>query len=672
MKILRLTIQNVTSYRDATTFELDTGLNILIGPNGGGKTNLQKVLALTLSKYFIHQYQFRRNDQEAKVEVVDPWNRKALERVFPRFVGDDRDQAITIELAPEPADVANIKAIGANLAPLNEQLSYWEHKYPTYTPLSLADDIARASSFIYTIRNLQLEEPQSNTPEWGFLEYLRTFFVFVRVAEHVPGLELSAPVFFFSSDRALSKSFDVQASQLTEQQYFDGYRNAYQAATGDSMNLMQWGAQHFVRLHRQAVIQASSSAQTWQYYFNKFPDVEILGRYLEQLGYTWGFRHDFDQLNYTFILYKDDEELSPAMFSSGEREIVHFLLAMFALNVKQGVILVDEPELHLHPRWQQIFLGLFRDLALERQCQFVITTHSPVFVTPDTINSITRVFRPKAAGTSRIALRDVQLPQSRSLVRMINSQNNERLFFADKVVLVEGIVDRLVVASLLDIAAAHFHSAEAIEIVEVGGKGNFDDYLTILRGLLTPAFLIADRDYLEQVGSPETKALFIPASDKQWNSVTGGKKSLDRGTLITMLGEAIESNDTTTLKDFWKYLTSRFATLKSPLSQLEQCHVAKDVAEHAALGHFILSEGEMEDYLPTGSQDLRHLIAFLTNREWPNRIPTSSKRIELGTIACSILGATGEKRDSFLASLDSATLLANPIGPSTTKEAPAA
>jgi len=83
-----------------------------------------------------------------------------------------------------------------------------------------------------------------------------------------------------------------------------------------------------------------------------------------ELGYHWDFLTDPDVLSYAFSLRRapDGPWLTADKFSSGEREIVHFLLAMFALNVKDGVILVDEPELHLHPRWQRIFLGLFRDL----------------------------------------------------------------------------------------------------------------------------------------------------------------------------------------------------------------------------------------------------------------------------------------------------------------------
>lgn len=41
----------------------------------------------------------------------------------------------------------------------------------------------------------------------------------------------------------------------------------------------------------------------------------------------------------------------------------------------EGVVLVDEIDLHLHPRWQRIVLGGLRDVF--PKLQFVVTTHSP-------------------------------------------------------------------------------------------------------------------------------------------------------------------------------------------------------------------------------------------------------------------------------------------------------
>jgi predicted ATPase len=431
-------VENVASYRERTTFDFDNAMNILIGPNGGGKTNLQRIVALTISKYLIHQYQFVRDDNNVRIERHDPWNERALKRAFPPYMGNSAaDQLIQIELVPEKRDVQNIEAIGGNLSKFNDQLSYWEKKYEVYEPLPFAQAISASPSFTFSIRNLQLEPSAKDTAQGAFAEYLREFFIFLRVAHRVPDVTLSSPVFFFSSERALSRQFDVQAAQLSEQAYFDGYRSAYQAAVGENMNLMQWGAQHFVRLYRRAVAAGSNvKDKTWRDFFYQYDDVKLLTHYLEQLGYTWNFSTDADQLSFSFLLTKDGEQRSTDMFSSGEREIVHFLLAMFALNVRDGLVLVDEPELHLHPRWQRIFLGLFRDVSADRNSQFIVTTHSPVFVTPETIDSVTRIYRIPGKGSSRVALRNVELPEKKNLVRMINSQNNERLFFADKVVLV--------------------------------------------------------------------------------------------------------------------------------------------------------------------------------------------------------------------------------------------
>src|SRR5687768_7215611 len=115
MKIRRFVIKNVTSYKERIEFTFDNRLNILIGPNGGGKSNLQKALALVLSNYFIHQYEFKSDDNEAKVEPVSLWTERVIERNLPPFLDDDSPQEIEITLIPEKADVENIKVIGTNL-----------------------------------------------------------------------------------------------------------------------------------------------------------------------------------------------------------------------------------------------------------------------------------------------------------------------------------------------------------------------------------------------------------------------------------------------------------------------------------------------------------------------------------------------------------------------------
>jgi predicted ATPase len=648
VKIKRFTVKNVTSYKERTEFVFDQRINILIGPNGGGKSNLQKILALVLSNYFIHQYDFKSNDQEVKIEPIDLWTRRVLERNLAPFIGDTSDQEMDIELSPEPSDVTNIRVIGQNLGKFNEHLSLWESPFESYAPLIHADSIARAESFIYRIRNFELEEPEGSTPAWGFKEYLRTFFIFMRLANRLPDVQLTSPVFFFFSQRTSNRKVEIQSSQITEQNYFTGFRSAYQAAMGENTDLPQWGAQHFARLYWKAVTSAATKRDTtFRDLFPLEPDVKLLSHYMQQLGYEWHFLTDPEVVSYAFALRRNNDRDGPWFtadkFSSGEREIVHFLLAMFALNVKDGVILVDEPELHLHPRWQRLFLGLFRDLAPARNNQFIISTHSPVFVTPDTINNITRVYQEARSGSAKVALQDIQLPQKKSMVRMINSQNNERVFFADKVVLVEGITDRLVLASLLDGASAKFSNNEAIEIVEVGGKTSFSEYRLFLSALATPAFVVADLDYLTIVGSEDVRALFVADEEKQWEALKD-KKSTDASAMMAALKEAIAKTDTSELERFLEYFVKRHWRLKTPLNASEDATIERELARLRTENVIVLRHGEIEGYLPPGASGVRGIVELTTDRNWINRIADESRRVELGELICQVLDLSTEQR----------------------------
>ena len=640
MKIIKFSLTNVTSYKERTEFVFDPRINILIGPNGGGKSNLQKTLGIVLSKYFILQYDFKYDDNNRGIEKVDPWNMRVLERTLEKFFGNSCGQEIELVIEPEKSDIDNIKKIGSNLDAFNKHLNYYEHPFKSYAPFDDMEAIATSQFFTYNIHNLSLQEPEEGSAEWAFKFYLQTFSIFTRLANRMNNIELTVPVFFFFSERSLGKNLKVQGNQITEQNYFSGFRNASHAAMSDNTNLLQWGAQHFARLRSKAVHQAAAVRdKTADDLFELEPDVKLLNRYMEQLGYKWKFQTDQDYVSYAFVLLKDGHWLTVDKFSSGEKEIVHFLLALFALNVKDGVVLIDEPELHLHPRWQRIFLGLFRELAPERNNQFLISTHSPVFVTPDTINNITRIYHRPDTGSARISLSNVNLPNKKNLVRMINSQNNERVFFADKVVLVEGITDRLVLESILDGASAKFSNNEAIEIVEVGGKDSFADYRNLLTALETPSVIFADRDYLTIVGSSSVKSLFHLNSKKQWKVLIKDKKSMDRVTFMAELRSAIESCNCDRLSEFLSYFLARHKKLKEPLTEEELTVINNDLARLEADDIFVLKDGEIEQYLPQGIgiSSVKGIIEMTTDRNWINQVPDESRRLELGKIVSKIL-----------------------------------
>lgn len=69
----------------------------------------------------------------------------------------------------------------------------------------------------------------------------------------------------------------------------------------------------------------------------------------------------------------DNESIPVSSLSSGEKQLLHILIATLA--VEFSTIMIDEPELSLHPDWQQ---GLVESMRrVNPSAQFILATHSP-------------------------------------------------------------------------------------------------------------------------------------------------------------------------------------------------------------------------------------------------------------------------------------------------------
>ncbi len=91
-----------------------------------------------------------------------------------------------------------------------------------------------------------------------------------------------------------------------------------------------------------------------------------------------------DKSNEKVILFKkSDKEIPIDSLSTGEKQIVFrgaFLLRNIK-NINGGTIFIDEPELSMHPKWEQKILQYYRDLFTDSatrllQTQIFIATHS--------------------------------------------------------------------------------------------------------------------------------------------------------------------------------------------------------------------------------------------------------------------------------------------------------
>ncbi|MDE2742285.1 MAG: AAA family ATPase [Gemmatimonadota bacterium] len=94
--------------------------------------------------------------------------------------------------------------------------------------------------------------------------------------------------------------------------------------------------------------------------------------------------------NLRFVVEKDGVPLALNQLSDGERGLLAIIFDITRrlaianpilddpIADGKAIILIDEIELHLHPKWQRQVLRRFKEIF--QNCQFIVTTHSPQVV----------------------------------------------------------------------------------------------------------------------------------------------------------------------------------------------------------------------------------------------------------------------------------------------------
>jgi len=163
-------------------------------------------------------------------------------------------------------------------------------------------------------------------------------------------------------------------------------------------------------------------------------------------------------------------------------------------GVSGEVLLVEEPELLLTPQAQRYLYSLLRRFA-EGGNQVLYSTWSPAFVDAAHHEEILRLDLHGDGDGVDVRRTEPGTLSDAERIRIQAEFDHERseMFFADKVVLVEGQTERL---SLPFVFAAMGHDvdAEGISIVEMGGKGNLPLAARLLVQLHIPFVVVFDGD----------------------------------------------------------------------------------------------------------------------------------------------------------------------------------
>lgn len=113
------------------------------------------------------------------------------------------------------------------------------------------------------------------------------------------------------------------------------------------------------------------------------------------------------------------------------------------------LLLIEEPEAHLHPQLQMRLLEFLESEAKKVGIQVIVTTHSPVLASAVSLDSIIHLSRPHDDTPRAIPLSQCHIEdKSRSFISRWLDATKSVLLFAKAVILVEGIAEAFLLPSI--------------------------------------------------------------------------------------------------------------------------------------------------------------------------------------------------------------------------------
>lgn len=252
--------------------------------------------------------------------------------------------------------------------------------------------------------------------------------------------------------------------------------------------------------------------------------------------------------NHTKVRYTGSNgiHLPEAYNGLGTRNIILILLQLreffklfLAMEPRPSVhlVFIEEPEVHLHPQMQEVFIRKIADIASAFNqetgeswpVQFVVSTHSSHVANEAHFETI-RYFLASADknGTISTKVKDLrkglaEKPEpDRSFLHQYMTLTRCDLFFADKAVLIEGTTERLLLPRIIrmldkDLAEGKKLGSQYLSVVEVGGA-YAHIFFDLVNFLELRTLVITDLDSVKSNGAGKLVACQVSQGDKTSNA----------------------------------------------------------------------------------------------------------------------------------------------------------
>lgn len=323
--------------------------------------------------------------------------------------------------------------------------------------------------------------------------------------------------------------------------------------------------------------------------------------------------------------YENPDGRDASSFGHGAQRSVQIALVKCLAEVRRAgggnagrttLLLIDEPELYLHPQAVEVVRAALSRLAGEGY-QVVITTHSANMISRSDAPSTLLIRRSAADGTKcfprikdavRVAIHDAE-HQSEVLFALSNSS---KILFSERVGITEGKTERTILPAIFQVEFGLTPDEDKIGLVDIGGTSNIPDAMKVLGAMGVPCKAIVDLDFAFRVAP--RKALIDPENADLASCKEVFAQLRDDGNIgLDAEGLPTRHNGTPASAAF-ELLAQHHLAVPS---------IARLHDELKALGVWIWTKGAIEAHLGIAktSAAQREFLADLTDEEYRAAIP---------------------------------------------------
>lgn len=528
MRLCQFRVQNLRSIRDSTEFPV-TSIFALVGENNTGKSNILRAIEVLLSvgAARLSRSDFNNPDEPIVIKgVFDNLTARDRARWKPYLVGDtltlqknivlsiddktgkDKVEAEFHGYQAEPNDwFLSLRKIHERLGDRPRWVEIVQQNHlPEYF---LEDGKATKASFTKSLERYRSEnDVEYDTPD---LSETHALGFQSNVVSALPRVYFLPAITDYSDEidrRSSTSTFRRLMAALSERLLqLDPRFVELQTAVATIRALLNppSSAAPVQRIESLAVIEGKVT----QLLQRVMPSVQNVSLAVEV--------DEFKEIFSSGVSLSVNDGVTTDVLAKGhglQRCVVFTLLQTLILNERNQLVgaahgdpetfdsillLVEEPELYIHPQLAKLFFDVLASFSATDQV--IYTTHSPVFVDAYEAERVGIVTKPDTAiGTTlrscdKTAFDGLDNRRVFQGFTRINASMNE-LFFAKRVLLVEGPEDVIAVTAVLKAAGRISGRAEELEwsVISCGGKNSIPFFQRVLNAFEIPYSVLHDLD----------------------------------------------------------------------------------------------------------------------------------------------------------------------------------